>query len=78
MLNDTPETVQAWYRQFRVEQHLKKATDFNAQLFGNGAGKRMAREGHASGVGDVPRGRQSSGLRGMRVWATTNEVCKFL
>ena len=36
MLNDTPETVQAWYRQFRVEQHLKKATDFNAQLFGHG------------------------------------------
>jgi hypothetical protein len=39
MLNDTPQTIQSWYRQFRVEQHLKKAVDFNAQLFGNGKGK---------------------------------------
>ena len=39
MLNDTTETVQSMYRQFRVEQHLKKATDFNAKLFGNGHGK---------------------------------------
>lgn len=36
MLNDTPQTIQSWYRQFRVEQHLKKAIDFNARLFGNG------------------------------------------
>ena len=36
MLNDTPQTIQSWYRQFRAEQHLKKAVDFNAQLFGNG------------------------------------------
>ena len=43
MLNDTVETVQSWYRQFRVEQHLKKATDFNAQLFGNGHGKGKSR-----------------------------------
>ena len=36
MLNDTEATVRGWYRQFRVEQQLKKGTDFNAQLFGNG------------------------------------------
>jgi integrase len=41
MLNDTPQTVQGWYRQFRVEQQLKKAVNFNAQLFGNG--KRTSR-----------------------------------
>lgn len=41
MLNDTEATVRSWYRQFRVEQQLKKGTDFNAQLFGNG--KRTAR-----------------------------------
>jgi hypothetical protein len=43
MLNDTVETVQSWYRQFRVEQQLKKATDFNAALFGNGPGKGKTR-----------------------------------
>jgi hypothetical protein len=35
MLNNTPQTIQGWYRQFRVEQHLKSAVDFNAKLFGN-------------------------------------------
>jgi hypothetical protein len=43
MLNDKPETVRAWYRQFRVEQHLKNAINFNAQLFGNGQGKAHGR-----------------------------------
>ena len=38
MLNDTPETVRGWYRQFRVQQHLKKGIDFNAQLFGQRKG----------------------------------------
>jgi hypothetical protein len=42
MLNDTPQTVQSWYRQFRVEQHLKKAVDFNVKLFGNGHRKGMS------------------------------------
>jgi integrase len=48
MLNDRPQTVQGWYRQFRVEQQLKKAIDFNAFTFGhdrrqNGHPKRTSR-----------------------------------
>jgi hypothetical protein len=42
MLNDTPATVERMYRQFRVEQHLKHATEFNAQLFGHGNGHSRA------------------------------------
>jgi hypothetical protein len=34
MLNDKPETVAGWYRQFRVAKHLAKAEDFTAKLFG--------------------------------------------
>jgi integrase len=33
MLNNTPQMVQARYRHFRREQHLRKAVDFNAKLF---------------------------------------------
>jgi integrase len=33
MLNNTPQMVQARYRRFRREQHLRKAIDFNAKLF---------------------------------------------
>jgi hypothetical protein len=32
-LNNTPQMVQARYRRFRREQHLRKAMDFNAKLF---------------------------------------------
>jgi integrase len=42
MLNDTPATVEGWYRQFRVERHLRKGIDFNAQLFGHGKGNGKA------------------------------------
>jgi hypothetical protein len=43
MLNNTPQTVEGWYRSFRVEKHLKHAQDFNAKLFGNGHSNGKAR-----------------------------------
>jgi integrase len=43
MLANTPQMVQAKYRRFRREQHLRKAVDFNAKIFGNGHGERTSR-----------------------------------
>jgi hypothetical protein len=36
MLNNSPDMVRARYRRFRREQHLQKAVDFNAAMFGKG------------------------------------------
>jgi hypothetical protein len=43
MLNNSPDMVRQRYRRFRREQHLQKAIDFNAQVFGNGHGGRTSR-----------------------------------
>jgi hypothetical protein len=42
ILNNTPQMVMERYRRFRREQHLQKALDFNAKLFGNGQTKRTS------------------------------------